>query len=117
MKNMVGYVLLAVLCTGCVAHMMETHGDKISLFASAKDKQGKGGVIRYLNTGLASWRQARREDALKQMQKFCAGPYTITAEGPRSKFGASMPIGSSVSFEVDQYTYLAFECTKPSTSR
>jgi len=90
--------------------MMETHGDTIQLFKTGQEKPGHGGVIRYLNTGLSSWKQARRADAEKQMQRFCGGTYKITDEGPRSKFGASMPIGNSVSLEVDQYTYVAFEC-------
>ena len=110
MKKIIGYLLLAVLCTGCAAHMMETHGDKIQLFKTGQEKPGKGGVVRFLNTGLDAWKRARREDAIKQMQHFCVGPYHITAEGPRSQFGSSMPIGNSVSFEVDQYTYIAFEC-------
>jgi hypothetical protein len=112
MKNIIGCLLLAVLCLGCTAHMMETHGDKIQLFATGQEKPGRGGVIRYLNTGLPSWRQSRRADAEKQMQHFCSGSYRITAEGPRSKFGSAMPIGSSASLEVDQYTYITFECTK-----
>jgi hypothetical protein len=92
--------------------MMETYGDKVHLFAPRNEKLERGGVIRYLNTGLESWKRSRREDANKQMQHFCAGPYKIIDEGPRSKFGAEMPIGNSVSFEVDQYTYLSFECAK-----
>ena len=44
------------------------------------------------------------------MRKFCSGDYKINAEGPRSKFGASMPIGDKVSFEVDQYWYVDFDC-------
>jgi hypothetical protein len=110
MKKIIGFCLLAALCTGCAAHMMETRGDKIALFKSPNEKPGKGGVIRYLNTGFDSWKKARRADAERQMEHFCGGPYTITADGPRSKFGASMPIGSSVSFEVDQNTYIAFDC-------
>ena len=112
MKKIIGLFFVAVLCSGCVAHMMETRGDKITILKIGDHKPGKGGVIRYLNTGLDTWKQARRKDAEKQMEKFCGGAYTITAEGPRSKFGASMPIGSSVSFEVDQYTYIAFDCVK-----
>ena len=111
MRKLIPLCLLAVLFIGCQAHMMETHGDQITLLKLPNAKLGKGGVIRYLNTGLSSWRQARRKDAESQMQHFCGGPYTITAEGPRSKFGAAMPVGNSVSFEVDQYTYVSFECT------
>ncbi len=113
MKKLIGFCFLAVVCTGCAAHMMETHGDTIHLLASPSEKPGKGGVVRYLNTGFDSWKKARRADAEKQMQNFCAGPYKIIAEGPRSKFGAAMPIGNSISVEVDQYTYVSFECSLP----
>ena len=67
-------------------------------------------MIRYLNRGLALAKKARRADAERQMKEFCKGPYTISAEGPRSAFGADMPIGSRVSLEVDEYTYIRFEC-------
>jgi hypothetical protein len=113
MKKTIGLIILAVFCTGCAAEMMEKHGDTITIFKTGHEKPGRGGVVRYLNTGFDSWKRARRGNAEKQMQQFCAGAYAITAEGPRSKFGASMPIGNSVSFEVDQYWYVAFECAKP----
>jgi hypothetical protein len=112
MKKITVVLLFSIFCTGCVAHMMETHGDSIQLFKVPGQKQGRGGVIRYLNTGLDSFKRARRADAEKQMNRFCSGSYRIIEEGPRSKFGASMPIGKSVSFEVDEYTYVSFECVK-----
>lgn len=111
MNKPIALILGALLLGGCQAHMMETHGDAVSLLPTG-DKT-RGGVIRYLNTGLASWRTARRKDAENQMKRFCSGHYRITAEGPRSQLGAAMPIGYSVSVEVDQYTYVAFECDKP----
>jgi len=116
MKKIIGVALLAVLCSGCVAHMMETRGGKVMLIKPQGQKPGKGGVIRYLNTGFQSWRQARRADAEKQMNHFCSGSYTISAEGPRSQFGASMPVGTSVSVEVDQYWYIAFDCISETKS-
>jgi hypothetical protein len=108
--------LLSSLFVGCRAHMMETHGDSVSIFAIGKEKPARGGVIRYLNTGATSWRSARRKDAEKQMRQFCKGGYTIKEEGPRSKFGSSMPIGKSVAFEVDEYWYVSFECASSSQS-
>lgn len=113
MNKRIGVSVLLLLLAGCQAHMMETHGDTITLFKAPDAKPGKGGVIRYLNTGLHSWRDARRRDAENQMKHFCGGAYHITAEGPRSQFGAAMPIGDSVSVEVDQYTYIAFDCATP----
>lgn len=112
MKRMAIAVLLASGLWGCQAHMMETHGDSVSLVDLAKGvKPARGGVIRYLNTGRESWRKARRTNAESQMKQFCkGGPYTITAEGPRSQFGADMPIGKSVTVEVDEYWYIRFEC-------
>ena len=110
-------LLSATLGSGCVAHMMETHGDQIQLFRTGQEKPGRGGVIRYLNTGLGAFKRARRADAEKQMRAFCPSGYTITAEGPRSKFGSSMPIGNKVSFEMDEYWYVAFECPPQSNER
>lgn len=109
-KRTIGLLLAASLLGGCVAEMMETHGDKIQIIKTGLEKPGRSGVVRYLSNGMDSWRKARRADAEKQMDRFCSGKYEITAEGPRSKFGASMPIGNKVSFEVDQYWYVAFEC-------
>lgn len=110
MKRILLLSALAVLVAGCKAHMMETRGDTIQLFKLGTQKPGRGGVIRYLVTGPAFFQKARRADAEDQMRKFCSGAYTITAEGPRSKFGAAMPIGGKVSFEVDEYRYVAFDC-------
>jgi hypothetical protein len=107
------FIVFSVLALcGCTAEMVEKHGDSIQLLSHDPTHPPKGGVMKYLNTGKDSWRKARRADAEKQMERYCAGPYKITAEGPRSKFGSAMPIGNSVSVEVDQYTYIAFECEK-----
>lgn len=100
------------LASGCTAHMLETHGDKIQLFHAGQEKPGHGGVIRYLRNGLDVMKKARRADAEKQMRRFCSGDYKITDEGPRSKFGSKMPIGSKVSVELDEYQYVAFECAR-----
>lgn len=112
MKRLLCVALAAASVSGCVAHMIETHGDKIQLFKTGQEKPGRGGVIRYLPNGPKSWSSARRADAEKQMAKFCSGPYSVTAEGPRSKFGAAMPIGDKVTFEMDEYWYVAFECAE-----
>lgn len=114
MKRTILLLFLAAFGSGCVAHMLETHGDKVQLFKTGQEKPGRGGVIQYMSNGLGAMKRARRADAEKQMQKFCSGAYTITAEGPRSKFGATMPIGNKVSVEVDQYWYVAFECAPAS---
>lgn len=107
MKRMIGLLLLAALGSGCAAHMLETHGDAVQLFG---EKPRRGGTIRYLSNGPAAFKRARRADAEKQMRKFCSGGYTVTAEGPRSKFGAAMPVASKVSFEMDEYWYASFDC-------
>ncbi len=107
-------LLAAALSAGCAAHMMETHGDKVSLFSLGQERPGRGGVIRYLRNGPAVMSNARRADAEKQMTKFCGGGYSVIEEGPRSKFGASMPIGGG-GLELDQYQYVRFECASPTT--
>jgi hypothetical protein len=102
-------VSVAALLSACSSQMLETHGDQIQLFKTGQEKPGRGGSLRYLANGLEFAKKARRADAEKQMARFCGGEYAITAEGPRSKFGASMPIPTA-SLEVDQYWYVAFDC-------
>lgn len=89
--------------------MLETRGDALQLFKTGREKPGRGGVIRYLVTGLPSFKKAREADAAKQMTKFCGGPYAVSAQGPRSKLGASVPIPKG-SLEFDEYWYVAFDC-------
>lgn len=114
MKRTIFLALLAAVAAGCKAHMLETRGDKIQLLRTVAEKPGRGGVIRYLVTGPAAFKKARSADADAQMRKFCSGGYSVSAEGPRSKFGAAMPIGGKVSFEMDEYWYVAFDCAPPS---
>jgi hypothetical protein len=111
LRRTFGVLALAAFCAGCKAHMMETRGD-LRLARSGLEKPDRGGVIRYLANGPASFKTARRADAEKQMRKFCGGPFTITAEGPRSKFGAAMPVASKVSLGLDEYWYVAFDCPR-----
>lgn len=108
----VRYLLLtaALLAAGCKAHMLETRGDKVMLLAPKDAKPGKGGVIRYLQTGPKSFQAARKSDAEAQMRRFCGGEYRVSAEGPRSKLGASVPVKSS--FEMDEYWYVVFDCAE-----
>ena len=101
------------LSAGCRAHMLETYGDSIVLIKTGREKPGKGGAIRWLANGPAAFKKARRADAERQMRRFCGGDYEITAEGPRSKFGAEMPIGNKVAVELDQWWYAAFRCAEP----
>lgn len=114
MKRTIALLLLASLGAGCKAHMLETRGDTIQLLKIGSEKPGRGGVIRYLVTGPAAFKKARSADADKQMRRFCSGDYAVTAQGPRSKLGAAMPV-PKVSFEVDEYWYVAFDCAPPST--
>lgn len=104
------YLLLtaALLAAGCKAHMIETRGDKVLLIKPKDMKPGKGGVIRYLQTGPQAFRVARKMDAQEQMRRFCGGDYTVADEGPRSKLGASVPIMASL--EMDEYWYVLFDC-------
>jgi hypothetical protein len=103
--------LSAAFLSGCASETMETHGDTIQLFHTGLEKPGRGGVVRYLSNGPALFKRLRRADAVKKMKAFCPSGYVITAEGPRSKFGAAMPIGPKVSVELDQYWYIAFQCS------
>lgn len=112
MKKTIAAFLAAAFMTGCRAHMVETHGDQVQLFAAGQVQEGRGGVIRFLANGPGSFKRARRADAEKQMRKFCSDNYTVVEEGPRSKFGSSMPIGGKASFEMDEYWYIRFRCAE-----
>lgn len=111
-RGVMALLVAASLAAGCRAHMLETYGDKVQLIKTGREKLGRGGTIRWLANGPSAFKKARRADAEKQMGKFCSGPYSITAEGPRSKFGSSMPVGSKVSVEFDEWWYAAFACAE-----
>lgn len=104
-------LLAAILAAGCQAHMIEKRGESPRLTGDGLSHDPKGGVIRWLANGPAFLKNGRRADAEKQMRAYCGGDFTITAEGPRSKFGASMPIVKG-GLEMDEWWYAAFECGK-----
>ena len=99
-----------VLLAGCTAQMVETRGDTLALFRSPTEKPGRGGIIRYNDRGAQSWREARRKDALKQIEKFCSGAFTITKEGRRTEFSLRSGIGTNL---TDPNRYIEFDCAKP----
>jgi hypothetical protein len=105
-------LLLAALACGCAAKMLETHGDRVQLLKTGQEKPGRGGVISYGSYGPASIKKARRANAEKQMRAFCSGDYAVTAEGPRSKLGASVPTPAKAGVEFDEVWYVVFECAE-----
>lgn len=102
-------LLCAVLLAGCKAHMIELRGESPRLTSDGFRRDPKGGVIRWLANGPQAFRKARRADAEAQMRGYCGGDYAITAEGPRSKLGATVAIPSA-GVEFDQWWYAAFDC-------
>ena len=89
MKKLIGCFVLAVFCTGCTAHMMETHGDTIQLFKTGQEKPGHGGVIRYLNTGLESLGKTR--DVLTPRSKWSTSVVGPTKSRPKGREASSAP--------------------------
>lgn len=79
------------------------------------NEASRDGVIKYLNQGLGSIREKRREDAYKQMSQSCGGAYRIDAEGPRAEGGYVTPVGNSAAYSDSQYWYIQFSCVKAAT--
>jgi len=105
--------IIALTLSGCGATMVATRGGSPS--ANAPINEGKGGTIRYYTNSMS---KSDREDAYRQMKKFCNGPYTITSEtiNSRASGGVVIPnqFGAVYSGGSQQYVYLNFECeTKP----
>ncbi|MEK9145263.1 MAG: hypothetical protein AAB339_06620, partial [Elusimicrobiota bacterium] len=73
-RALFGFMLLAA---GCRADMVIEPGrNSTSAYAPVNEAQ-RPGVIKYLNAGARSVKDARREDAYKKMHSACGGAYKI----------------------------------------
>lgn len=106
------YILLVgLVLNGCGASMVSTRGDSASEYAPVNEKDGKVGVIKYLNDGSKGARKKRRESAYKQMSRYCGGPYRIVSEGQNSEGGSVIaPVAWGAFYSSSQYWYINFEC-------
>lgn len=90
-----------------------------SKYAPESEKRANGiGVVNYLNEGILSIRNARREDAYKKAFEACDGKYEILDE--RSNYTDPMYITSQSSYSSDtyntysvqsEYRYIYFRCS------
>jgi len=118
------FLLLSMFSiTGCVAtanlikHPASAKTN--SKYAPESEKRANGiGVVNYLNEGIKSIRDARREDAYKKAYESCNGKYEIIDE--RSTYTDPMYITSQSSYSTNTYTtysvkseyrYIYFKCT------
>lgn len=106
---------LALATLACSAKMVSTPGtgSAPSPYAPVNEAT-RGGVIKYLNAGVSSIRQKRRDDAYKQMFDACAGRYRIDAEGPRTEGAMVVPAGNGAAVIDSQYWYIQFSCIRDS---
>ena len=68
------------------------------------------GVIKYLNQGLDSIIQQRRENAFKQMYEACDGNYKIISEGQQADGGLTTVYNGSLIHSDTHYWYITYEC-------
>lgn len=107
-------VLLAI--SGCSASMVQKPGALVASPNAPENEITRPGVIKFLNEGIASVRDKRRENAYAQMRKACGGPYRIDSEGPRIEGGAVVH-DPSVSWAVPtQWWYIQFSCIRAPSS-
>jgi hypothetical protein len=111
-------MLCATLSLGCSASMVTKPGTVASAPAAyAPVNEGaRPGVVKYLNEGIGSVREKRRQDAYKKMHEACGGPYRIDAEGPRVEGGVVVPVGDAAAVIPSQYWYIQFSCVPPADS-
>lgn len=104
--------LLAVFVTACTADMVVAPGGPSHSAYAPINEAKRPGIIKYLNEGAQAVRDARREDAYKQMHSACGGTYRILREGTRSDGGAVVPLGNIAVYGETQYVYIEFECVE-----
>lgn len=107
-----GLFLGLIALSGCSAGMVVKPGtNSNSPFAPVNEGE-RPGIVRYLNEGAQFVKEARRNDAYRQMYDACSGKYKILREGPRSEGGVIIPSGNSAIYADSQYIYIEFECVK-----
>lgn len=113
MKQLHLMVLSVVLLSGCSASMVVRPGANSTSKYAPVNEAGRPGIVKYLNEGARSVKEARREDAYKQMYDACGGDYKIVAEGPRAEGSVIVPAGYGAITADSQYLYIQFECVSP----
>ena len=115
-------LLLALMAVpwvaSCSARMVAAPGGGPPSPYGPVNQASRGGTVKYLNQGIAPVRNARREDAYRQMYNACGGYYRIDSEGPHSEGGRVVRDGSGgVDVESYEYWYIQFSCVAPPPAR
>jgi hypothetical protein len=113
MKQFHFMVFSAILLSGCSADMVVRPGGGSASQYAPVNESSRPGIVKYLNEGAQSVKEARRQDAYKQMHNACGGDYKIVAEGPRAEGSAIVPAGYGAITADSQYLYIQFECVSP----
>ena len=102
-------LLIFLLLTGCSA----THVTKPKKPEHAPENYQPVGMVKYLNEGLSSVRESRREDAFNEMSEACKGKYKILEEGERpDNFSMTTynPSVKSIDSYKSNYWYISYAC-------
>lgn len=103
------YLLSILLIYSCSA----THVTKPSKPKHAPENYQPVGMVKYLNEGLSSIRESRREDAFKEMSEACGGKYKILEEGEKpDNFSLTTynPAVKSIDTYKSNYWYISYAC-------
>lgn len=112
-RKVIKLSILVFLFIGCSAKMEHLPGAKLNSKYAPINAEEQYGLISYLNAGAASVREARREDAYKQMFEACNGKYNIISESNKSDGAVFIPNGSGGGFISNTNNiYIKFNCVK-----
>ncbi|QSX31993.1 hypothetical protein JYB87_09315 [Shewanella avicenniae] len=120
MKKLLLSIPFIILVTGCTsANVVRVPGEisKASKYGPIDEKATVNdiGIVQYLNEGIDSVRDARREDAYKKMFKLCNGKYEIVGESNSETdpmtFVNKTYNGLVATTVSSTYKYIYFKCS------
>jgi hypothetical protein len=112
--RLLSFVLACALLSGCMtgsSMVVRPGGQSNSQYAPLNEKS-RFGTVKYLNDGYRFVKEARRENAYKQMHDSCGGDYRIINEGTQSEGSVIMPVNQGAVALSSQYLYIQYECVR-----
>lgn len=106
-------VLFTIIFSGCTARMEHMPGSIEKSEYAPVNSEKQYGLISYKNAGVSSVREARREDAYKQMYEACHGKYKIIDESDKNSGAVFISNGNGGGFMANTSNiYIKFICVK-----